>query len=477
MKFLYLLFLAIVLSPVLDTSAQQPSPTPRLYSAETMAEMQRIRDASLASDYSYRQVEHLSRNIGPRFSGSAQAAKAVEYVAAEMRKLGLDVRLQKVMVPRWVRGEEKGEIVEFPGMAAGTTQKIVLTALGGSIATPADGITAEVVVVKDFDELNRLGRERVAGKIVLFNNKFDVEMQSSGFGLEAYGQAVAYRFAGAMTAAPLGAVAVLVRSAGGSQNRLAHTGTMGYRDGVIKIPAAAVSYEDAETLAYLASQGRVRVRVTLTPQTLPETESYNVIADLKGSEKPNEVVIVSGHLDSWDLGQGAIDDGAGVAVAMNVPFILKGLSARPKRTIRFIAWMNEENGGRGSAGYFEEQKNNLTNHFAALESDLGASHPLGFYFAGKPEALAYFGPISDTLRSQGAGFSQRQDGVGADVAPLTRAGVPSFAPWFNQQTYFNYHHTAADTLDKIVPREIAEVASVMAVLAYGLANIEQPLPR
>lgn len=457
--------------------SQIPQATPPLYSAKTIADMERIRDASLASDFAYRQVAHLSMNIGPRLSGSAQAAKAVEYVAAEMRKLGLDVRLQKVMVPHWVRGEEKGEIVEFPGMAAGTTQKVVLTALGGSVATPPQGITADVIVVNSYDEFYKLDRDRVAGKIVLFNNKFDVDMQSSGFGLAAYGQAVAYRFGAAMAAAQFGAVAVLVRSAGGSQNRLAHTGAMGYRDGITKIPGAAVSYEDAETLAYLASQGRVRIHLTLTPQTLPDTESYNVIADLKGSEKPDEVVIVSGHLDSWDLAQGAIDDASGVAVSMSVPFILKQLNLRPKRTIRFVAWMNEENGGRGSAGYFEEQKNNLGNHFAALEADLGASHPLGFYFAGKPEALNYFGPISEALRSQGAGFSLRQDGVGSDVGPLTQGGVPSFAPWFNQQTYFKYHHTAADTFDKVVPREIAEVSSVMAVLSYGLANLEKPLPR
>jgi Zn-dependent M28 family amino/carboxypeptidase len=381
------------------------------------------------------------------------------------------------MVPHWVRGVEKGEIVEFPGMAAGTTQKIVLTALGGSVATPEQGITADVIVVNSFDEFYKLDRDRVTGKIVLFNNKFDAEMQSSGFGLAAYGQAVAYRFGAAMAAAQFGAVAVLVRSAGGSQNRLAHTGSMGYRDGIAKIPGAAVSYEDAETLAYLASQGTVRVHLTLTPQTLPDAESYNVIADLKGSEKPDELVIVSGHLDSWDLAQGAIDDASGVAVSMSVPFILKQLNLRPKRTIRFIAWMNEENGGRGSAAYFEEQKNNLANHFAALEADLGASHPLGFYFAGKPEALEYLTPISNVLRSQGAGFSLRQDGVGSDVGPLTQGGVPSFAPWFNQQTYFKYHHTAADTFDKVVPREIAEVSSVMSVLAYGLANLERPLPR
>jgi Zn-dependent M28 family amino/carboxypeptidase len=280
-----------------------------------------------------------------------------------------------------------------------------------------------------------------------------------------------------MQAAPLGAVAVLVRSAGGSQNRLAHTGSMGYRDGVPRIPGAAVAYEDAETMAYLAREGRIRIKLTLTPQTLPDAESFNVIADLKGSERPEEVVIVSGHLDSWDLGRGSIDDGAGVAVAMQVPYLLKQLDLRPKRTIRFIAWMNEENGGRGSAAYAEEQRSNTANQFAAIESDLGASHPLGFLFAGKPDALPFFNPISNVLRRHGAGLVQIQGGVGADIAPLTQRGVPSFAPWFDQRTYFNYHHTAADTLDKIDPRELSEVGSVVAVLAYGLANLEQPLPR
>jgi hypothetical protein len=394
-----------------------------------------------------------------------------------MRKLGLDVRLQKVMVPHWVRGVERGELTEFTGMATGTTQKVVLTALGGSVATPESGLAGEIVVVNDFDELNRLGREKIQGKIVLFNYKFDRELQAGGFGGAAYGQAVAYRFGGASAAARLGAIAVLVRSAGGSQKRLAHTGTLGYTEGVNKIPAAAVSFEDAETIAFLAKQGPVKMRLTLTPQTLPDAESYNVIADLKGSEKPDEVVIVSGHLDSWDLGQGAIDDASGVAVSMQVPYLLNQLGLKPKRTIRFIAWMNEENGGRGSAGYAAEQKDNMANHFAAIESDLGASHPLGFVFAGKSAALPYLAPISNILASQGAAASQIQAGVGSDVGPLTQRGVPSFAPWFNQQTYFNYHHTAADTFDKVDPKELSQVGSLMAVLAYGLANLEQPLPR
>lgn len=477
MKLISLTFL--FLSAAIISLGQQGSPTtPELYSAKTLKELESLQKAALASDYAYRRVAYLSNNIGPRLSGSPQAARAVEYVADEMRKLGLDVRLQKVTVPHWVRGVETGEIVEFEGMARGTTQKIVLTALGGSIATPSEGLTAEIIVVNNFDELAALGREKIAGKIVLFNYKFDRELQAGGFGGAAYGQAVAYRFAGAMNAARFGAVAALVRSAGGSQNRLAHTGVMGYDPAIPKIPSAAVSYEDAETIAHLAGMGKVRVRITLTPQTLPDVESYNVIADIKGSDKPDEVIVVGGHLDSWDLGTGAIDNASGVAVAMQIAHLLKSLKLRPKRTIRVIAFMAEENSGSGGRGYADEQKDNYGKHFAAIESDLGASHPLGINFAGKAEALPYLGPISRILASQGAAQVQLQSGgIGADTAPLTRAGVPSFAPWFNQQTYFNYHHTAADTFDKINPKELAEVGSLVAVVAYGLANLEQPLPR
>jgi hypothetical protein len=471
------ILLSLLLALAGPASAQQAGPTPQLYSESTIGNMRRVQTAALADDYALRQVAYLSNNIGPRLSGSPQAERAVQYVAQQLRNLGLDVRLQPVMVPHWVRGVEHGEIVQFEGMAAGTTQKVVLTALGGSVATPVEGLMADVVVVNNFDELNRLGEKAVRGKIVLFNNKFDRELQNSGFGGAAYGQAVQYRGGGAVAAARLGAVAVLVRSAGASQNRLAHTGSLRYVDGVTKIPGAAVSYEDAETLAYLAKMGPVRVRLTMTPQTLPDAPSFNVIGDLKGSEKPDEVVIVSGHLDSWDLGTGALDDASGVGVAMQVAQILKELKIRPKRTIRVIAWMNEENGGAGSKAYALEQNDNVGKHFAAIESDLGASHPVGFVFAGKPEALAYLAPISNVLLSQGAGTSQVQAGVGSDVGPLTAKGVPSFAPWFDQRSYFNYHHTAADTFDKVDPKQLAEVGSLMAVLAYGLAELEQPLPR
>lgn len=467
--FLLILILAAAVS------AQTVAPTPELYAAKTLKDLETLRQKALASDYAYRQTAYMTNNIGPRLSGSPQAARAVEYVAAEMRKLGLDVRLQELKVPHWVRGDERGELIEFEGMAPGTVQKIALTALGGSVATPAAGIVAEIVVVRDFEELRKLGRDKVEGRIVVFNNKFDQQMAETGHGLEAYGHAGVYRRRGAIEAAKLGAVAALVRSVGGSQNRLPHTGGMQYDDKVTKIPGAAIAYEDGELIEYLAAMGRVRMRLVLTPQTLPDATSHNVIADLKGSERPDEIIVVSGHLDSWDLGTGALDDAVGVAMAMQVPYLLKQLGLRPKRTIRVVAFMNEENGFVGARTYAAEA--DIANHFAAIESDLGASHPVGFLFAGREEALPYFEPLSKILEGQGAPLVRRQPRVSSDISTLTEKGVPSFAPWYDTRTYFNYHHNAADTLDKVNPRELAENAALMAVLAYGLANLEQPLPR
>ncbi len=473
MKIYLLCFLCLF--AVISVFAQTPSPTPLPYSENTLKELKQLQQAALNSDYAYRQTAYLCNNIGPRLTGSKQAERAVQYVADELRKLGLEVRLQKLTVPHWVRGEEKGELTEWEGMADGTTQKIVLTALGGSIATDERGLFAEIIVVESYDELNALGREKVEGKVVLFNVKFDKTLADLNQAGAAYGQVAAYRGGGAIAAAKLGAVAVLVRSAGGSQNRVVHTGAMRYDNAVNKIPAAAVSYEDAETIAYLAKMGKVKMKLLLTPKQLPDTTSYNVIADLKGSEKPDEIVVVSGHLDSWDLGTGALDDGVGVAMAMQVPYLLKQLKLKPKRTIRVVAFMNEENGFVGATTYAKEA--NIEKHFAAIEADLGASHPLGFIFAGKREALPFFVPLSNILRSQGAGQIDVQPSASSDISTLTTKGVPSFGPWFDTRTYFNYHHTEADTFDKVIPQELAENASVMAVLAYGLANLEQPLPR
>ncbi|HMS41057.1 MAG TPA: M28 family peptidase [Pyrinomonadaceae bacterium] len=473
MKIYVLCFL--FLCAAVSAFAQTPSPTPLLYSEKTLKELKQLQQAALNSDYAYKQTAYLCNNIGPRLTGSLQAERAVQYVAEEMRKLGLEVKLQKLDVPHWVRGAETGELVEFVGMAEGTTQKIVLTALGGSVATDERGLVAEIIVVESFEELNRLGREKVEGKIVLFNVKFDKTLADLNQAGAAYGQIAQYRGGGAIAAGRLGAVGVLVRSAGGSQNRIAHTGAMRYDEKVTKIPAAAVPFEDAETIAYLAKIGKVKLKLVLTPKTLPNTTSYNVIADLKGSEKPDEIVVVSGHLDSWDLGTGALDDAVGVAVAMQVPFLIKQLKIKPKRTIRVVAFMNEENGFVGATTYANEA--DIKNHFAAIEADLGASHPLGFIFAGKLEALPFLQPLADILRSQSSGQIDFQSSASSDISTLTAKGVPSFGPWFDTRTYFNYHHTEADTFDKVNPKELQENGGLMGVLGFGLANLEQPLPR
>jgi carboxypeptidase Q len=448
------------------------------YPPELVSELARLHSAALSSDYAYVQLAHLCNNIGPRLSGSPQAQHGAQYVAAEMKRLGLDVQLEKVMVPHWVRGVETGELVQFAGQAPGTTQKIVLTALGGSIATPTQGLTTDIVVADSFANLASLGREKVAGKIVLFNVRFDKQLAAQGFAGDAYGQAVIYRGIGASAAARLGAVAALVRSVGGADYRLPHTGALGYEENAPKIPAAAVTAEDADMIAYLAGQGRVRMRLTLTPQTLADVESYNVIADIKGSEHPEQVVIVSGHLDSWDLGTGAIDDGAGVVVAMQVGQLVKRLGLRPRRTIRVIAWMNEENGLMGGRTYAQDYKAEFSNHIAAIESDSGAGHPVGFTAHASSRALEMLQPISSILQASGAGIvRQSQNAEGADISPLDAAGIPTLAQLNDNRTYFNYHHTAADTLDKIVPHELAENAAVVSVIAYAIANLAEPLPR
>jgi carboxypeptidase Q len=349
--------------------------------------------------------------------------------------------------------------------------------LGGSVATPADGLTAEIVVVKNFDELKSLGRERVAGKIVLFNHPFDKQMAAEGRGGDAYGEAVVYRGDGPSAAARAGAVACLIRSVGGAEYRIPHTGQTKYAGDAAKIPAGAVTAEDADLIDSLVRQGPLKMRLVLTPQQLPDVESSNVIGDIKGSEHPEQIVVVSGHLDSWDLGTGAIDDGAGVAVSMEAANLMQKLRLKPKRTIRVIAWMNEENGLMGAKAYGKEHEKEMGNHFAAIETDGGAGHPLGIYFKGKLELKPILAPIATMLEDSGAGALVFTEHAGADIEPLDKAGVPTFAPIQDNRFYFNYHHTSADTLDKVVPRELAENSAVVAVTAYALANSEQSLPR
>src|SRR6266849_3289793 len=459
------------------TPTPSPTATPAVFSEQTLADLKRLQQAALSSDYAYRQVAHLADNIGPRLSGSTQAEKAVDYVASELKAIGCDVQLEKVMVPHWVRGEETATLVQWPGQVENTTHKIVLTALGASVATSSEGMTAEVVTVKNFDELKAMSRDKIAGKIVLFNYPFDKRIAAEGRGGEAYGEAVVYRSDGPSAAARQGAVACLIRSVGGADYRIPHTGQTKYADDAPNIPAGAVTAEDADLIVDLARPGPVKMKLVMTPQTLPNMESANVIGDIKGSEHPEQVVIVSGHLDSWDLATGAIDDGAGVAVSMEAANLIQKLHLKPKRTIRVIAWMNEENGLRGSKQYAKDHEKESLNHFAAMETDGGAGHPLGLNIRGKREVKTLLAPVAAILQGSGAGMLTMVEHCGADIEPMEEAGIPAFSPIQDSRFYFNYHHTSADTLDKIVPKELAENSAVVAVLAFALANTERPLPR
>jgi carboxypeptidase Q len=473
------------------TCAQSPQPKPTVpppffslpqmsqaqqenFSPQLLSDLEAIKITALADDYAYHQVAHLTENIGPRPSGSVQARAAEDYVAAEMRQLGLDVQLEEVKVPHWVRGAESAELVAYSGQVPGATQKIVLTALGGSTSTPVDGITADVVVVSNFDELKSIGREKVAGKILLFNELFDKQKAAAGLSFVSYGEAVRYRGAGPRVAAEFGALAALVRSVGSADYRLPHTG-FSFPAG---IPAGAVTAEDADLIAHLAAQGKVRMHLTLTPQKLPDTAGHNVIADIKGSEHPEQIVVVSGHLDSWDLGTGAIDDGAGVAVAMETAEILQKLHLRPRRTLRVIAWMDEESGGAGSQAYSKDHAAEFPHYAAAIECDTGAAHPTGFDARISAAATDLLRPVLAVLESSGASAIQPSSyPPGADIAAMSEAGVPALGILQDGRKYFDYHHTAADTLDKIVPSDLRENAAAMAVMGYALANMKDPLPR
>jgi carboxypeptidase Q len=446
------------------------------WTAEQIATMARLRDAALTDDYAIDQLRHLSNNIGPRLSGSPQAAQAVQYVADQMRALGATVTLEKTMVPHWVRGVETGALVQWKDMTPHTEQRIVLTAFGGTVPTPPSGIVAPVIVVSSFDELQRLPLDSFKGKIVLLNRSFDKAMAAQNLAVDAVLPIALFRKA-VPALATAGAVAVLIRSISGADYRLPHTGFTFSDPASPKVPTASVSAEDADLMADLARQGEVRMRLVLTPQLNPKVESYNVIADWKGSTHPEQVVIVSGHLDSWDLGTGALDDGTGIVMSMQTIHLLKKLDIHPQRTIRFIAWMDEESGSEGAATYAQEHANEIVNHVGALESDLGADHPTGITFVGKPELGEWLRPVAHQLESIGAPNLTSGDDAGTDVSSIVSKGVPGFTPTQDSRFYFNYHHSAADTFDKVSPRFLNENAAIMTVTAYALADASAPPPR
>ncbi len=440
--------------------------------ANTLA---RIRDTAMASGWGYQQLTDLADRIGPRLAGSPGAEVAVVQVAEALRAIGTHVTLQPCKATHWVRGLETGELVAYPGQPPGITQHLALTALGASAATPAQGLIAPVLLVHDFTEL-AAHRKQVQGSIVVFDEHFSQLLAERGHAGSAYAAAAEYRTRGPAVAAEMGALAVLVRSVGGADYRLPHTGITEWKPRQTPIPAAALSTEDTDLIARLSAQGPVRIKLVLTPQTLPDIDSHNVIADIPGREFPEQVVIVSGHLDSWDLGTGAMDDGMGLTAAMGVAQVLQSLHLQARRTIRVIAWMDEENGSGGSKAYYESVKQQLVTQTAAIESDFGLGRPLGISADILPTQSDWLKPVFAALAPLDiTAFDRRKGELGADIGPL--AGVPRFAPVLDTRHYFDYHHTAADTLDKVDPDNLRREVALLAVLTYTLAEMPEAFAR
>ena len=438
-----------------------PTPIGKAYAATAA----RIVGAELVSGKAYEILSHLTDRIGPRLSGSTRAEEAVRWTIGRLRADGLDARAERVMVPHWIRGAEEAEIV------APVSQRLVATALGGSDPTPEAGMTADVVEVSSFDELKALGEARVRGRIVLFNKAI------TAAGMGGYGAVSPLRTKGAVEAARLGAVASLVRSLGTYSLRIPHTGAMDYDPGVPRIPAAAVTAEDGDLIHRLLVSGDpVRLRLRLTCRTLPDVESANVVADLRGREKPDEIVVLGAHLDSWDLATGAIDDGAGVAMVMETLRLLKSLGLTPRRTVRGVLFMNEENGLRGAKAYAQAHAGELEKHVAALECDSGAARPQGFDVWAGPGGLETAGAIAGLLKTMGADTVTAGSGE-ADISEMKGASVPLLGLSVDATHYFDWHHSAADTLDKVKPEELASGAAAVAVMAYVLADMPEALPR
>jgi len=441
--------------------------TTSAFAQSTDANATRLIDHILANSQAYETLSYLTDNIGPRLSGSKGAALAVDYTEKRFKEWGIDVRREAVMVPHWVRGEERARLVSH------NDQRIVLTALGGSVATPAAGITADVIEVTSFDQLAALGREKIQGKIVFYDGEMDMSLVESGKAFEAYSKAVVFRGVGASRAAEFGAVASVIRSVASASLRTPHTGAMRYDEKQPKIPAAAMTTEDAGLVHRLLAKGeRVRMHLVLTPRALPDVASSNVIAEIRGSERPDEIVLIGGHLDSWDLATGAIDDGSGVVMVMETLRAMKELGIRPKRTIRGVLFMNEENGLRGGRKYFENaaKREEVQKHIAVIESDAGAAPPVGFITTLEGKNLERTQARMKVLdRITPLRFDSSKH-TGADTSPMTDAGVPGFGFVPDPRHYFDFHHTPADTLDKVDPKALAQDTAAVAALAYVIAE-------
>jgi hypothetical protein len=435
----------------------------------------RLIGAALTDEDGLARLEYLCDRIGNRVSGSPQLEKAIAFTAEEMRRAGLEnVRLIPAKVPHWVRGKESATLL------TPLKRPLHMLGLGNSVGTAPEGITADVVAVSNFDELAKSGRAKVAGKIVLYNAVF-----------ESYGKTVAYRVSGASTAAKLGAVAVLVRSITPTSLRSPHTGVLAYDEAAPKIPAAAVSLEDADSIARLTARGvPVKVHLAMEARMLTDADSNDVIGEIRGRDKPGEIVVLGGHIDSWDVGQGAHDDGAGVMAALEAVALIQKLNLHPRRTIRVVAWTNEENGGAGGKAYREWVGAGVKDHVAAIEMDGGAEKPVGFgvglgvrtdrFGPQAPPAMASIsdaglrrlveiGKLLDGIQAT----SMERGGEEADIEPLMEAGVIGFGLRTESEHYFDWHHTDADTFDKIDRHDFRECVAALAVLSYVLAEMPE----
>jgi Zn-dependent M28 family amino/carboxypeptidase len=420
----------------------------------------RLIDAALADQGGYEKLSYLCDRIGNRLAGSPSLDKAIAWAAVQMKKDGLEnVVTPRVKAPHWVRGRESASILEP------ADHPLTMLGLGGSVATPKKGITAQVIPVVSFEELEKRGRAEVEGKIVLFNAPW-----------EGYFKTVQYRAGGASRAAKLGAVAVLVRSVTPVSLQTPHTGALEYAADAPKIPAAAVTIEDATLMQRLADAGiKVVVHLEMEAHTLPDADSANVIGEIPGREKPEEIVVIGGHIDSWDVGAGAQDDGSGIMTALEAAHLIHELGLRPRRTIRVVFWTNEENGTAGAKAYREWVGEAVKNHVAAIEMDGGAEKPVGFgvtVVTNSPRLLDQLREVGKLLERIDAGVIQAGGG-GADIAPLMRDGVPGLGLRTVGTHYFDWHHTRSDTVDKIKPEELRLNIAVMAVMAYVLADMPE----
>ena len=428
--------------------------------ADYQPEAQRLMQAATNSLFGFTRLATMCDTFGPRFTGSKNLESAIDWCLAEMKNDGFqNVRGEEVIVPRWVRGNESVELL------SPRRRKLPMLGLGGSVGTPPGGITADVLVVTGFNDLkNRVAEAK--GRIVLFNVPFT-----------EYRETVIVRTQGAVHAARAGALASLIRSVGPFSMQTPHTGGMSYADGVKKIPHAALSLEDANMLSRMAARGEpIRVRLKMEARTLPDGISRNVIAEIPGREKPEEIVIVSGHIDSWDVGQGAMDDGGGCLAAWEAARLMFQLGLRPKRTVRVVLWTNEENGIRGAMSYAKRHEAALAKHTLAIESDSGVFQPSGFGFLGSGRGMEIIRGVGRLLDPIGSG-NIAKGCRGADVLKLVRGGVPVMHLEVDREKYFWFHHTDADTIDKLNPAEFNRCVAAMAVMAYVIADLPETLPR